>query len=270
MSVSPLCLTTGMAASSGQIMPAISAAIQSAAPTAQTQAADRIYNVNIQLGGGILSQITNVVSELHNMESAIDSVLNEVPGWHLTADIDKTPTFSGHVTGSIDEASNGMLKSASLSLSVSADASAAIEGYCGVSVLHVGLGVAAELDENLTASASYSAGRGWAFGGYVMASGSLTGSADATAVGWKGELYAEGNITSCMCVNSSGTVSGSLVLSASVGADIQDYSYLKWQWVPYWNDTIYLGQRSYGYNFNAVSLFQDGVNLAIPGGGISV
>ena len=108
----------------GAIMPAISAAIQSAAPTVQTQAADRIYNVNIPLGGGILSQITNVVSELHNMESAIDSVLNEVPGWHLTADIDKTPTFSGHVTGSIDEAANGMLKSASLSLSVSADASA--------------------------------------------------------------------------------------------------------------------------------------------------
>ena len=82
MSASPLSLTTGMAATSGQIMPAISAAMQSAAPMAQ--AADRIFNVNVQLGGGILSQITNVVSELDNMEATIDSVLNEVPGWHPT------------------------------------------------------------------------------------------------------------------------------------------------------------------------------------------
>ena len=270
MSASPLSLTTGMAATSGQIMPAVSAAIQSAAPKAQAQAADRIYNVNIQLGGGILSQITNVVSELRNMEGAIDSVLSEIPGWYYTADIDKTPTFSGRVTGNIDEASNGTLKSASLSVTVSADVSASIDAYYGISVLHVGLGATAELDESLTASANYSTGRGWAFGGSLMVSGTLRGSANATAVGWMGELYAQGNITSCMCVNSSGTVSGSLVLSASVGADIRDYSYPQKQWVPYWNHSIPLGQRSYGYNFNAVSLFQDGVNLAIPCAGVIV
>ena len=270
MSASPLSLTTGVTATPGQIMPAVAAAIQSAAPKAQAQAADRIFNVNIQLGGGIISQITNVISELRNMEASIDAVLGEIPGWHLTADVDKAPTFSGRVTGSIDEAANGAMKSASLSITVSADASATIEGYYGVSVFNIGLGATAELDESLTASASYSTSRGWAFGGSLMVSGTLTGSANATVALWKGDLYAQGNITSIMSVNSSGTVSGSLVLSATVGADIQDYSLLQKQWVTYWNHSIPMGQKSYAYSFNAVSLFQSGVTLAFPSAGIIV
>ncbi len=270
MSASPLSLTTGMAATSGQIMPAVSAAIQSAAPKIQAPAADRIYNVNIPLGGGIISQITNVISELHNVEGAIDSVLAEIPGWHLTADVDKIPTFSGYVSGSIDEAANGALKSASLSVTASADVSASIEGYYGISVFNIGLGATAELDESLTASASYSTSRGWAFGGSLKVSGTLTGSANATAVLWKGDLYAQGNITSIMSVNSSGTVSGSLVLSASVGADIQDYSLSQKTWLVYWNKSIPLGQKSYCYSFNAVSLFQNGVSLEYPCAGVIV
>ena len=233
-------------------------------------AADHIYSVNIPLGGGILSQILNVISELQNMENTIDSVLSETPGWHLTADLNSPPTFSGDVSGMIDEAANGTLKSASLGLTVSADASASIEGYCGISVLHVGLGATLDFDESLTASATYSAGRGWTFGGSARVSGTLTGSANATAALWKGELYAQGNITSSMSLNSSGTVSGNLVLSATVGADIQQYSFLQNGWVPFWNQSLPLGQKSFGYSFNAVSLFQDGVNLAYPGAGIIV
>jgi hypothetical protein len=251
-------------------MPAISAALQSMTPKAQTQATDRIFSVNIQLGGGILSQIMNLASELHNMEGTIDSVLNEIPGWHLTADVDKTPTFSGQVKGTIDEAPNGALKSASLSLTVSADASATIEGYYGVSVLHVGLGATVDLKDSLTASANYSTSHGWAFGGSLTASGTLTGFAEATAVAWKGELYAQGNITSTMWVSSSGTVSGNLILNATVGADIQEYSLQRNQWVTYWNNSFSLGHASYGYSLNAVSLFQNGVNLAVPCGGIIV
>ena len=165
---------------------------RAASPQLQAPAADRIYSVNIPIGGGILSQITNVVSELQNMENTIDSVLNETPGWHLTADLNSPPTFSGQIRGTIDEASNGMLKSASLSLTVSADASATIEGYCGISVLNVGLATTLDLDESLTASASYSTGRGWIFGGSATVSGTLTGSANATAALWKGELMRRG------------------------------------------------------------------------------
>ena len=268
MSASPLSLTTGMAVAPGQIMPAVSAAVQSATP--KGQAADRIYNVNVQLGGGIFSQITNVVSELNNMESAIDSVLSQIPGCYYTVNVDKTPTFSGSVSGSIDEASNGALKSATLSVTASADASATIDAYYGINVLHIGLGATAELDDTLKATATYTAGRGWAFSGSLKVSGTLTGSINATAVGWKGEVYAQGNITSCMCINSSGTVSGSLVLSATVGADIQDYSYSHLAWATYWNKSLPVGQKSYSYSFNAVPIFQDGVNLEFPGVGYIV
>jgi hypothetical protein len=278
LSVSPIAMPAGVALDSAHVMPAIMAAAQpagqalaSAAPKGQAQAADRIFNVNIQLGGGILSQITNVVSELNNIEGTIDSLLNEIPGWHLSADVDQTPTFSGQVRGTIDEASNGALKSASLSLTVSADASATIEGYYGISLIHVvGLGATVDLTDSLTASANYSAGRGWAFAGSLTASGTLTGFAESTVVGWKGEIYAQGNITSTMSVNSSGTVSGNLVLNATVGADIQEYSLPQKQWVTYWDKSFSLGRASYGCRFSAVSLFQDGVNLAIPGGGILV
>ena len=68
-----------------------------------------------------------------------------------------------------------------------------------------------------------------------------------------------------MSLNSLGTVSGNLVLSAAVGVDIQDYNFLQEAWVPFWNHSIPLGQKSYAYSFNAVSLFQDGVNIEYPG-----
>ena len=73
-----------------------------------------------------------------------------------------------------------------------------------------------------------------------------------------------------MSINSFGTVSGNLVLTTTVGADIQQYSLLQRQWVTYWDKSICLGQRSYSYSFIAVPVFQSGVNLAISGSGIAV
>ncbi len=264
MSASPITMTTVAAVKPAAVVPAIMSAVQSAAPKVSSQAADKIFKVDVQLGGGILSQITNLSSELRTMDKAIESILGEIPGWHLTADIDKTPQFSGHVTGTIDKAPNGTLKSASLGLTVSADVSATIEGYYGISVLHVGLGATADLSESIAATANYTA-CGWAFGGSVTASGSLKGFADATLAAWKGELYAQGNITSTLAINNSGAVSGNLVLSACVGADIQQYSLLKKQWIVYHDWSYSLGKKSYGYNFNAVSVFQKGVDQVMSG-----
>ena len=265
MSVSPIAKTTIAATEPAEIVPAIMAAVQSAAPKASSQATDKIFKVDVQLGGGILSQITNLASELRTMDKAIESILGEIPGWHLTADIDKTPHFSGHVTGMIDEAPNGALKSASLGLTVSADVSATIEGYYGISILHVGIGATADLSESMTATANFSTSHGWAFGGSVTASGSLTGFAEATLAIWKGELYAQGNITSTLAINNSGIVSGNLVLSASVGADIQQYSLPKKQWLVYLDQSYSLGKKSYSCSFTAVSLFQKGVDQVMSG-----
>jgi hypothetical protein len=271
LSAAPIHLTTGVAMRPMQLVPALTAAVQSAAPKVQAQAADRIFNVNIQLGGGVLSQVVNLVSELDNLQRNVDSILAEIPGWHLTADIDKVPSFSGYVSGTIDEAANGALKSASLRLTVSADASATIEGYYGISVLHVGLGATAELTASVTASASYSTTRGWTFGGYASLGGSVRGFAEATAGLWMGELYAQGTVSSPLSVGSYGVVSGSVVLGGSVGADIQQYNIFQRQWNTIYDRSLSLGQYSLAhYGFNAVSLFQNAVNIAAPGSGVVV
>jgi hypothetical protein len=272
LNASPVSLASSMVVPPAQLAPAIAAAVQSAAPKTQAQAADRVFNVNVQLGGGILSQIMNLTSELHNVEGAVDSVLAEIPGWHLQADVDKVPQFSGHVTGTIDEAANGALKSASLSVSLTADAAATVEGYYGISLVHVvGLGVTADVTANVTASASYSAGHGWTFGGSAKLAASVTGFAESTAAAWKGSLYAQASLTSTMYVGSSGMVTGNTVLSGSVGADIEQYNLAKKEWDPILTDSFSLGQKSFlSYSFDAVTIFQDAVNAAMPGGGIFV
>ena len=125
------------------------------------------------------------------LEKAVNSVLNLIPTWHLDVDADKPPTFEGHVTGTLDEAPNGALKTASLSVTVSADADATIEGYFGNTFLHVGVGVTAELEGEVAATASYSTSHGWTFGGSVTVTGSLKGFAEETVLAWQGELYAK-------------------------------------------------------------------------------
>jgi hypothetical protein len=269
MSASPLGVSTATVA--GKIAPAVSAAVQSAAPKVQAPAPDRIFSVNYQLGGGILGQIINLKNEIDGFEQSVDAVLSEIPCWHLEADIDRTPSFSGYISGTIDEASNGALKSASLSLSITGSMPATVEGYYGMGYLNIGLGATVNVADTLNASATYTTGRGWTFGGYDTLSGSLTGFAQATAAIWKGELYSTGNLTSVMTVSPGGIVYGNTVLTGYAGADIQQYNPWNGSWNNIWDNSLRLGQYSLPqFSFNSVALFQDGVSLAAPYSGVIV
>ena len=262
-------LSAHIQVNSTSAMPAVMAAANSV--KTNTQAADRLFTVNVQLGGGVLSQIMNLSSEINNMSSAVDSVLGEVPGWHLQADFDDAPQFSGHVTGTVDEAANGTLKTASLSITVSGDFSATIEGYYGISILHIGVGVTANLSGIYTASATYSTSRGWTFAGSGNLSGSLTGFAEETALAWEGELYVQGSVTGSMAINNSGIASGGIVLAGSVGAAVEQYNLLRRSWVPYSGASYSLGQRQLGsFVINVVPFFQDALNIGAYGSGVIV
>ena len=63
----------------------------------------------------------------------VESVLDEVPGWHLEAKIDKTPDFSGDVSGFLRIRLWWLSYRPLIQGSVSVDLSATLEGHFGVS-----------------------------------------------------------------------------------------------------------------------------------------
>ena len=133
-----------------------------------------------QVGGTAVENILGIATKINSIEQAIDAYLGEIPGWHLTGGIDTTPTYSGAVDGSLDIGANGLLKSATVTLAASADIGAAIEGYYGISVLHVGVGVAADVSANVNATASYVFSTNtWSFGGSASLVGYVKGYASA-------------------------------------------------------------------------------------------
>ncbi len=248
-------------------IPALLAAVHPAKPPVQAQAADRIFNVDVGLGSGLLNSVLNLTSEIRSMEKAIDAVLAEVPGWHLTANLERTPKLSAHVGGMIDEAANGTLKGASLSLIVSANASASIEGWYGYSLVHIGFGVTVDLSAKVSASASYSPGRGWIFGGRAELSASVKGFAEATLPGWKAEVYAQGSLNSSLFITTTGMVSGNASLSGTVGADLQRYDPQRKKWITVLDASYSLSPFPLpGYTVNTVSLFHSAVSSAVPNG----
>jgi hypothetical protein len=186
-------------------------------------AGDTVIPFHVQVGGTALDTILGVATKIDTLEQAVDAYLNEIPGWHLTGGIDTTPTYSGSVDGSLDIAANGILRSANVTLTGSADIGATIEGYYGISVLHVGVGVAADLSANVSATASYSVDtNAWNFGGSASLVGYVKGYASATAWPVKGEVYIQGNVNGSAAISSSsGMASASMAVVGTVGADAQ-------------------------------------------------
>jgi hypothetical protein len=184
---------------------------------------DTVIPFHAQIGGTALESVLGIATKIDTLEQALDAYLNEIPGWHLTGGLETTPTYSGMVDGSLDIGTNGILKSAAVTLSGSADIGAAVEGYYGISVLHVGVGVAADMSANVNATASYSVDtNAWSFGGSASLDGYVKGYASAMAWPVKGEIYVRGDVNGGASISSStGVASASMSLVGTVGADAQ-------------------------------------------------
>ena len=208
-----------------------------------------------------IETVLSAASELSKAVDTVESVLDEVPGWHLEAKVDKTPDFSGDISGFREYASDGSFVSASIQGSVSVDLSASLEGYFGVTFAKIGAGIDADVDNALKVSATYTP-NGWTFGGSDTVTGSIKGLGETT-VGWsKGEVYAEADLSNTTSIDSSGLVSGAIVLSGKIGADIQQYDGIfshEWNTVPGCDWSHSLGETSLPYSFNLVSLFQHAI-----------
>ena len=206
----------------------LAAAVQPAAGAAVVQSSavapgDTVIPVHLQLGNSALQTALGVAAQISTIEQAVESYLNEIPGWHLAGYFDKTPTYSGKVDGSVTLGSNGMLVAANVTLSGSADIAASISGYYGISVLNVGVAAAADVSANVNATASFSVDTGtWAFSGAASLAGTVKGAASAMAWPVKGEVYIAGNVAASAAINAAtGIASGCVTLSGSVGADVQ-------------------------------------------------
>jgi hypothetical protein len=223
----------------------------SVAPTAAaatvTATGDMIVPFHAQIGSSALEKVLGITQEFTSVEQAINAYLNSIPGWHLSGQIDKTPEYTGMVDGSIVIGANGILKSANVTLSGSADIAASIEGYYGISVLHVGVGVAADLSANIQATASYSViTNTWYFGGSASIDGYAKGYASAMAWPLRGEIYVRGDLQANAAISSStGLASVNLAMVGSIGADAQMKS-LFGGWTTIGSVSKTLG--SYGYS----------------------
>jgi hypothetical protein len=142
-----------------------------------------------------------------------------------------------------------------VTLTGSADIAASIDGYYGISVLHVGVGVAADMSANVQAAASFNlATDAWAFSGSASLVGQVTAYAGAVAWPLKAEVYINGGVNAAAAVNStSGIASASITVNASVGADVQMQS-LFGGWTTIASTSHSLGSWQYGTSFNLGSV----------------
>jgi hypothetical protein len=232
--------------------------LMSGAPLA---AGDVVIPIHAQVGSTALETVLGVAAKIDSVEKAIDAYLNSVPGWHLTGGFDKTPTYAGMVDGNVVLGANGLMKSANVSLSASGDIAAAIEGYYGISVLHVGAGVAADLSASVNASAAYSlADNTWSFGGAASLAGYVKGYAAATAWPLRGEVYVQGTLSASAALNAaSGVASANLAMVGSVGADAKIQS-LFGGWTTVASTSRNLASWQYGTTINVGTWLQAEIN----------
>jgi hypothetical protein len=202
-------------------------ALMSVAPVLESVpavvAGDTVVPIHAQVGSTALETILGVAEKLDSIEDALNAYLNTIPGWHLTGGIDTTPSYAGMVDGQVVIGANGLLKSAAMTLTGSADIGATIEGYYGTGVLHVGLGAAADLSANISATAAFHIETNtWEFGGSASLDGSVKGYATAMAWPLRGEVYVQGDVEAAAAINSNtGIASASIELDGSVGAKAQ-------------------------------------------------
>lgn len=182
-----------------------------------------VIPVHAQVGSTSLEVVLGVAQTLDSLQSAVNAYLNSVPGWHLTGSVDTSPEYSGVLDGTVVISTAGVLKSANVKLTASVDVGGAVEGYYGISVLHVGVGAAADVSANLSATASYSCNtNSWYFNGSASVDGYVKGYAAATAWPLKGEVYIKGEMSGDASLTSdTGLATASITVSASVGANAQ-------------------------------------------------
>ena len=197
-------------------VPTAAGASTTTAETTTTTAGDVVVPFHAQVGSSALETILGVTKEFSSLEQAVDAYLNSVPGWHLSGTVDTTPSYSGSVDGSLVVSATGILKSASVTLTGSADIAGSIEGYYGISVLHVGAGVAADLSANIQVAASYTVSTNtWYFAGSASVDGYVKGYASAMAWPLKGEVYIRGDLEAAASIDSiTGATVGSEIASA--------------------------------------------------------
>jgi len=226
-----------------------------------TAEGDMVIPIHAQMGDTALEKVFGIAQQIDTLENALDAYLNSVPGWHLTGGIDTTPEYACMIDGSVVIGANGLLKSASLAVTGSADIGGSIEGYYGISVLHVGLGASLDLSANVNAYASFSvATNDWDFGGSASLIGYAKGYGSAMAWPLKGEIFIEGDVKAGAALNSdTGIASASVVVVGSVGADAQLKSLFGgWKTIASVSKT--LGSWQYSASFDVGSWIQSQVN----------
>ncbi len=232
--------------------------LQNATVTAE---GDMVIPIHAQIGDSALETILGIAVQIDTLEDALNAYLNSVPGWHLTGGVDTTPEYSGIIDGNVVIGANGLLKSANVAVTGSADIGGSIEGYYGISVLHVGIGAAVDLSANINAYASYSvATNDWDFGGSASLVGYAKGYGSAMAWPLKGEIYIEGDVKAGAAINSdTGIASASVVVIGSVGADAQLKS-LFGGWKTIASVSRSLGSWQYSASFDVGAWIQSQVN----------
>jgi hypothetical protein len=235
--------------------------LAAAVATTTTSAGDIVVPIHAQIGSSALEVVLGVAETIDTLETALTSYLNAVPGWHLTGGVDTTPEYSAMIDGSLVIGINGVLKSANVTLTASADIGGAIEGYYGVSVLHVGVGAAIDLSANVSAVASYSIDtNSWYFGGSASLVGEVKGYASAMAWPLKGEIYIAGDLTAGAGVDSdSGIASASVTVVGTIGADAQMKS-LFGGWKTIASVSRSLGSLEYAVEFDVGSWLKSQIN----------
>lgn len=226
-----------------------------------TTPGDMVVPIHAQVGSTALELVLGMAEKMDSLQQVINAYLGSVPGWHLTGSIDKTPSYCGAIDGNVIVGANGMLKSACVTVTASADIAGAVEGYYGISVLHVGVGAAADLAVNVNATASYSIDTNtWYFGGAAALDGSVKGYAAAMAWPLKGEVYIKGDLAANAAIRSdTGLASASIVLAGSVGVQAQMKS-LFGGWTTIANASRSLGSWQYSANFDVGAWLRSEVN----------
>ncbi|HZK79912.1 MAG TPA: choice-of-anchor tandem repeat GloVer-containing protein, partial [Humisphaera sp.] len=149
----------------------------------------------------------------------IEKFLDEVPGWHLDARADKDPTYSLDVEGDFFYTPGGSLDTGSkLKIGISVDAGEQVEGYFGLSVLNIGVGVGVDLGAEIDATASYANGQ-WMFGAEGDAQGTIKLFGEITGGLVQGEAFAQGTVDGKISISAMGEAMIGYTLTGTVGLE---------------------------------------------------
>ena len=213
------------------------------------------YTISAQLLQGILQAAQSVQD--------IESLLGDVPGFHIQTSIQNEPALGFSLSGDLYFSPTGKLDAVSLTDGISATGlGATIEGYFGLSFLNVGIGVEATVAAGINGTISLIGGNlALSEGGYL--SGTLQGFAEATMALWEGKGYVQGTLTANVAASSAGYVSAALTASGQVGVELDSIPLFGGSPSPIWNASYGLGSYPLGqWSFNIGPLIQSVINNA--------